>query len=71
MTYITRKDDISALPLSVRSQNCLRSVGVHTVGEMMDYPTAKLFDIRNMGKKSVCEVQSFRVIYVMGNASAF
>ena len=24
MPYITRQDDISALPLSVRSQNCLR-----------------------------------------------
>ena len=66
MTYITRKDDISALPLSVRSQNCLRSVGVHTVGEMMDYPTAKLFDIRNMGKKSVCEVQSLILMLANG-----
>ena len=59
MPYIMRNDDISALPLSVRSQNCLRSADIHTIGAMMDYPIDELINIRNMGKKSIEEIQSF------------
>lgn len=59
MPYITRQDDISALPLSVRSLNCLRRADIHTIGAMMDYPANELINIRNMGKKSVDEIQSF------------
>ena len=59
MPYITKNDDISALPLSVRSQNCLRRADIHTIGAMMDYPADELINIRNMGKKSVDEIQSF------------
>lgn len=59
MPYVTKNDDISALPLSVRSQNCLRSANIHTIGAMMDYPADKLINIRNMGKKSIEEIQSF------------
>ncbi len=59
MLYITKNDDISVLPLSVRSKNCLRSEAVHTIGAMMDYPAEKLINIRSMGKKSVEEIQSF------------
>lgn len=59
MPYITRQDDILALPLSVRSQNCLRRADICTIGAMMDYPADKLINIRNMGKKSVEEIQLF------------
>ena len=58
MPYITRQDDISVLPLSVRSLNCLRRADIHTIGAMMDYPADELINIRNMGKKSVDEIQS-------------
>lgn len=58
MPYVTKNDDISALPLSVRSQNCLRRVDIHTIGAMMDYPIDELINIRNMGKKSIEEIQS-------------
>ena len=58
MPYITRQDDISALPLSVRSLNCLQRAEIHTIGAMMDYPADKLINIRNMGKKSVDEIQN-------------
>lgn len=57
MPYITREDDISVLPLSVRSQNCLRRANIHTIGAMMDYPTDELINIRNMGIRSVTEIQ--------------
>ncbi len=59
MPYITKNDDISALPLSVRSKNCLRSADIHTIGEMMNYPIEELINIRNMGKKSIEEIKSF------------
>lgn len=58
MSYITRQDDISVLPLSVRSLNCLRRADIHTVGAMMDYPSDELINLRNMGKKSVEEIQT-------------
>ena len=51
MPYITRQDDISVLPLSVRSLNCLRHAEVNTVGEMLDFPVNQLITIRSMGKK--------------------
>ena len=59
MHHITRQDDISALPLSVRSLNGLRRADIHTIGAMMDFPADELINIRNMGKKSVDEIQSF------------
>ena len=58
MPYITRQDDISALPLSVRSLNCLRRSNIHSIGAMLDFPADELINIRNMGKKSVDEIQS-------------
>lgn len=59
MQYITKNDDISILPLSVRSQNCLHRANIHTVGALIDYPSDALINIRNMGKKSIEEIQSF------------
>lgn len=66
MPYITRQDDISALPLSVRSQNCLRRADIQTVGAMLDYPAEELINIRNMGQKSVEEIQCWVHILLEG-----
>ena len=54
--YLMREDSLELLPLSVRSSNCLRRAGVHTVGRLLDYPAYAWTDIRNMGTKSVDEV---------------
>lgn len=59
MSYITRKDNISILPLSVRSMNCLHNAGINTIGAMIDYPIDEFINIRNVGKKSVAEIQNF------------
>ena len=56
MLYLTREDSVELLPLSARSSNCLRRAGIHTVGQLLDYPADKWLDIRNMGTKSVDEV---------------
>lgn len=57
MKFITREDDISVLPLSVRSLNGLRGAKIYNVGKLLDYPQDELINIRNMGRKSVEEIK--------------
>lgn len=47
---------IDVIGLSARSMNALHRIGVHTVGEMLQYDEAKLYQIRNLGQKSVREI---------------
>ena len=49
---------IEQLDLTVRSYNCLKREGVHTVGEMLGRSEADLMDIRNFGQKSIDEVKA-------------
>lgn len=58
MLYLTREDSLELLPLSARSSNCLRRAGIHTVGQLLDYPADKWLDIRNLGQKSADELTS-------------
>ncbi|HJE90421.1 MAG TPA: DNA-directed RNA polymerase subunit alpha [Dietzia timorensis] len=48
---------IDELDLSVRSFNCLKREGVHTVGELVARSESDLLDIRNFGQKSIDEVK--------------
>lgn len=48
---------IEALELSVRSYNCLKREGIHSVGELVGRSEADLLDIRNFGQKSIDEVK--------------
>jgi len=48
---------IEDLDLSVRSYNCLKREGVHTVGELVARTESDLLDIRNFGQKSIDEVK--------------
>ncbi|MEI6372665.1 MAG: DNA-directed RNA polymerase subunit alpha [Actinomycetes bacterium] len=48
---------IEQLDLSVRSYNCLKREGIHTVGELLGRSEADLLDIRNFGAKSIDEVK--------------
>ena len=47
---------IEDLDLTVRSYNCLKREGIHTVGELVSRSEADLLDIRNFGSKSIHEV---------------
>ncbi|MGC5167737.1 DNA-directed RNA polymerase subunit alpha [Luteimicrobium sp. DT211] len=47
---------IEELNLSIRSYNCLKREGIHTVGELVARSEADLLDIRNFGAKSITEV---------------
>ncbi|MGX1549310.1 DNA-directed RNA polymerase subunit alpha C-terminal domain-containing protein, partial [Streptomyces adustus] len=48
---------IEELDLTVRSYNCLKREGVHSVGELVARSEADLLDIRNFGSKSIDEVK--------------
>ena len=50
-------EPIEKLDLSVRTLNSLKRVGVHTVGDLLEYSVEDLMDIRNFGEKSVDEVK--------------
>lgn len=48
---------IEDLELTVRSYNCLKREGVHSVGELVARSEVDLMDIRNFGAKSIDEVK--------------
>ncbi len=49
---------IEDLDFTVRSYNCLKREGVHTVGELIGRSEQDLLDIRNFGQKSIDEVKA-------------
>ena len=54
-----RNSSIEKLNLSVRSFNCLKRAGIDTVGKCINVIKADgLLNIRNLGKKSVCEINA-------------
>ena len=48
---------IEDLELSVRSYNCLKRAGINTVAELIDRDEEEMMKVRNLGKKSLDEVQ--------------
>ncbi len=48
---------IEELDLSVRSYNCLKRAGINTVGELINKTEDDMMKVRNLGKKSLEEVQ--------------
>ena len=55
---------VEDLQLTVRSYNCLKREGIHTVGELIGRSEQDLLDIRNFGSKSIDEVKA--KLYEMG-----
>ncbi len=48
---------VEELKLTMRSYNCLKREGIHTVGELVARSEEDLLDIRNFGSKSIEEVK--------------
>jgi DNA-directed RNA polymerase subunit alpha len=48
---------VEDLNLTVRSYNCLKREGIHSVGELISRSEQDLLDIRNFGAKSIDEVK--------------
>lgn len=60
--------EIDQLDLSVRSYNCLKRAGLHTVGKIIDaMHEDSLWKIRSLGKKSRAEIRV--MIYEFGYSS--
>ncbi len=49
---------IEELDLSVRSYNCLKRAGINTVGELTQKTEEDMMKVRNLGRKSLEEVQN-------------
>ena len=48
---------VEDLDLSVRSYNCLKRAGIHSVRQLVEYSENDLLNIRNFGAKSIEEVK--------------
>lgn len=48
---------VETLDLPIRPANCLRKMGVQTIGELLDTPESELLKIRNFGEKSLREIR--------------
>ncbi len=48
---------IEELDLSVRSYNCLKRAGINTVDELVQRNEEEMMKVRNLGRKSLEEVQ--------------
>lgn len=49
---------IEELDLSIRPYNCLRRAGISTIEQLQQVPEEKLWRLRNLGRKSMEEIQS-------------
>ena len=49
--------NIEELELSVRSFNCLKRAGINTVAELCAHTQDDMMKVRNLGRKSLDEVQ--------------
>ncbi len=54
--YTEAVDDCN---FSVRLCNCLRSNGIHTVGDIVSFKRTEYMRIRNLGKKTLAELDDF------------
>ena len=52
----TLKMTIEDLDLSVRSFNCLKRAGIHTVEDLVNKTEGEMMKVRNLGRKSFEEV---------------
>jgi len=51
------KNKIENYNLTSRSLNCLKSIGINTLGDLVQYSKEDLLKLRNFGKKSLLEIE--------------
>ena len=62
--------EVAEMELSVRAYNCLRRANITTVGELADMAMeGKLSQLRNMGAKTVREIQTKLLCYAYQHAA--
>lgn len=55
--------ELKDLNLSVRTKNCLSSIGVNTIGQLVATPRNTILEIRSFGKKCIDEVDTLLGLY--------
>ena len=58
MIQVFLNDKIEKLNMSTRLHNCLRQAGIDTVEKLLDFPTDKWAEVKNMGAKTIDEVKN-------------
>ena len=61
--HLSNGSPIEDIGLSVRSINCLRGAGIKTVQQLLATSAEKLLSIRNLGQKSLTEIETFKANY--------
>lgn len=59
MKRIKLTDHIEILNFTVRTYNCLKKAGIHTIEDILNYPQDQFKHIQRMGKQSQQEVMNF------------
>ncbi|MDR3241884.1 MAG: DNA-directed RNA polymerase subunit alpha [Lactobacillaceae bacterium] len=57
---------IEELDLSVRSYNCLKRAGINSVQELVDRSETQMMSVRNLGRKSLDEIQEKLALLGLG-----
>lgn len=70
MTYVTREDHIDILEFPGRIYNALRRAGIHTVGQLLDFPLEDLRSFSNLGAKTAEEI-ALRVTQLRDGSGPF
>ncbi len=67
MSDLSGNENIIDLNLSVRIKNCLHKIGLKTLNELIEYhKNHGIYGIKNLGKKSVIELEDFILGYIEG-----
>lgn len=61
---LTEDVSVEQLPLSLRSYNCIRRAGIHTLAKLLQTSIEELASIKNMGAKSMEEILSVTKKYL-------
>lgn len=56
MESYKKNDLITELEISIRSKNALKSKDINTVEDLLNYTEKEIYNIRNLGKKSIYEI---------------
>ena len=57
MVIITKDDPIEKLSISNRTYNCLKRNNINTIHDLLNYPKNQFIEMRNLGKKSLDELE--------------
>lgn len=75
MKKYNKNDLIQDLEISIRSKNALQIENIKTVGDLLNYSEKDLYNIQNLGKKSINEllsiINSFKKNYTLINKKHF